>query len=1536
MRTEVGINRGGRIRAALAMIAVMAGQALPVVAEEVGVDWRQGSTLFPSEQAVQESIRLFFEAKHGVQPAGWQVLDRTPAVSGLDIFYGPTPADPTLGKWVYHYGSAQYPKEDVLRAAVAAQHPSDEQCGFTVVTAVRWEKIPEEDEWRTGNQSGELDVLRQLWSAQRETCWTSTSQRPVERKRTVKCTWPATLDGQAKQCTARTSVSLPRLHYTGNIVQANCNAVGNPCNPATGEKYQSETDLTLPWLQWTRHYHSRQPVIGEAFGAGWSHDHGVRLALDRSGPALIVESDGSQRSLTYSRTHATDGSGDRIRAIDGGWELLRREERVQFNARGMATGRQFGDGRQLLYEYDDQRRLTVIADATGRQIELHYDGGGRIERLTQGEQVLLQYEYNDSRLTAAVYADGSRRQYHYEDARYSRQLTGITAEDGRRYGWYAYDDKGRVVCSQHSPGCDTPVVGSDGVRLAYPADGSTVVTDALGRRSVYTWREIGNTKRKQLEKITDDAGVRRSKYTSGGDTLAEATDRRGVVTDYFRSREGDNIVLRITEADDTPQQRTTLLYAKDENNSLQQSVQAGKVTRYTRNARRQATRIEQEGAAGGTRRVTLLAYCEGQSEGCGYAGQLKAVTGPNDATSQYAYYSQDDAGCAQPGGTCNYRTGDLQRITNAAGHTHTFEAYDAQGRVLRERDANGAVVERSYHPRGWPAVVTLRGQTPAEDRITRFSWTAQGQLQQVTQPGGGTTTWLYDSAQRLTDIVGSDGSSISYTLDAMGNRTGEAIIDPQDQLRHTLARSFDVMGRQVGSTDGDGNLTRLSVDAEGNVVGVTDPLGRTARTDYDRLSRAVRHTGDVDGIAAATRMAYSEDDTLRQLTDPRNLVTRYTHNGLGETTGTHSPDTGSTALERDVAGNITARTDARGVTTRYRYDALNRVIASAGPDPNEDVHYRYDVASVQCPAEERFAVGRVSEVRHARGSTTYCHDRFGQVRSKIQSTDGVVLRLAYGYDKDGRLSSMSLPDGSVVTYARTAQGEVSGIQLQRQGKPAETMLRDITHAPFGPATGWTYGNGRRLARTLDRNYRVTAIEDDASSGLKLGFAYDAAGQLIVLREGAGGRELARYEYDGLGRLTRALAANHTPLQIYQWDATGNRTSAADSDGTRAYHYATSSHHLLSSGTQERTYDQNGNTLTLGIRRFEYNAGNRMEAAYEGGSLRERYRYNHLGERILREPVDGGAVHTLYDEAGHWLGDYASDGQPLQQAVWMDDHPVALLSQPRAGVPLLAYIQPDHLGTPRVLIDSERNVALWRWPLEKDAFGAHAPEQDVDGDGVAMDFKLRFPGQQYTAATGLYYNYQRDLDAGTGRYVQSDPIGLLGGVGTYGYVEGDPLSLMDPLGRQAVLMRPVLYPGYVPGGETHYTVDGYPIGDTSMGGPRITGWGVLSDLWRMGNTAFPAIGAAAWIVSNSNIPKDAYDPTGAKAPGLPGEAEGYCAPKGGERWVPSPKGKGHGWADKSGNVWVPSGLGGTAHGGAHWDVQLKKGGYRNVYPGGRVR
>ena len=70
-------------------------------------------------------------------------------------------------------------------------------------------------------------------------------------------------------------------------------------------------------------------------------------------------------------------------------------------------------------------------------------------------------------------------------------------------------------------------------------------------------------------------------------------------------------------------------------------------------------------------------------------------------------------------------------------------------------------------------------------------------------------------------------------------------------------------------------------------------------------------------------------------------------------------------------------------------------------------------------------------------------------------------------------------------------------------------------------------------------------------------------------------------------------------------------------------------------------------------------------------------------------------------------------------------------------------------------------------------------------GGTFSYDLRFPGQFYDQNAKLHYNYYRDYDPNTGRYIESDPIGLRGGINTYAYVAGNPVGAADPYGLDTV-------------------------------------------------------------------------------------------------------------------------------------------------------
>ena len=108
---------------------------------------------------------------------------------------------------------------------------------------------------------------------------------------------------------------------------------------------------------------------------------------------------------------------------------------------------------------------------------------------------------------------------------------------------------------------------------------------------------------------------------------------------------------------------------------------------------------------------------------------------------------------------------------------------------------------------------------------------------------------------------------------------------------------------------------------------------------------------------------------------------------------------------------------------------------------------------------------------------------------------------------------------------------------------------------------------------------------------------------------------------------------------------------------------------------------------------------------------------------------------------------------------------------------LYFIQADHLNTPRLVTD-EANAIVWRYLPTTEPFGNTPPEEDPNATGKRFEMPLAFPGQYRDRESNLNYNYFRDYNPATGRYVQSDPIGLQGGINTYTYVEGDPISYVD--------------------------------------------------------------------------------------------------------------------------------------------------------------
>lgn len=646
--------------------------------------------------------------------------------------------------------------------------------------------------------------------------------------------------------------------------------------------------------------------------------------------------------------------------------------------------------------------------------------------------------------------------------------------------------------------------------------------------------------------------------------------------------------------------------------------------------------------------------------------------------------------------------------------------------------------------------------------------------------------------------------------------------------------------------------TSFQYDARGNVTGITDGRGKVWTQSYDALSRMTQQVQPppVSGQPSPTiGIGYNSLDAVTSVTDPRSLVTTYTVDGLGNRTSLTSPDTGTTGRTFDAAGNVLTQTDARGKTTTYTYDALNRLTKADYPTGTDTV-YEYD-GGASPPANSN---GRLTGITDEAGTTAFTYNGFGEVLTRTQTVSTKVRTVTYTYGTSGtatgKITSITYPSANRINFSYDAAGRITGITLNPTNTNGSgtntgstvTLLSAIDYAPFGAATNWTWGNAATYSRSFDLSGRLVTypLGDGSQAGLVRTVTYDAASRITGYTH-VNGSGVAQpsfdqtFGYDDLNRLTGWTTASSS--QGYGYDRTGNRTTLTIGGSNYTYTTASTSNRLTSTSgpapAKTNTYDAAGNLTGNGTATFAYSDRGRMASATVGANT-VTYLYNGLGQRVKKAGpmvvVPTGAIYYAYDEAGHLIGQYDTDLKVLQEMVYLGDTPVALIKQTTSGSTVTTtvfYVYADQIDTPRVITRTSDNKMVWRWD-GADPFGAAAADENPASLG-AFGNDQRFPGQWYDKETNLHYNWFRDHDPQIGRYVQSDPIGLAGGINTYAYVGNLPTSQIDPSGLQ------VPFPGSSaagatgglggaggwnrPGGISHPGGTGNPILDDALNLPR---------------------------------------------------------------------------------------------------------------------
>lgn len=636
---------------------------------------------------------------------------------------------------------------------------------------------------------------------------------------------------------------------------------------------------------------------------------------------------------------------------------------------------------------------------------------------------------------------------------------------------------------------------------------------------------------------------------------------------------------------------------------------------------------------------------------------------------------------------------------------------------------------------------------------------------------------------RVAPGASTDGTTAAGTLLDSTRVNGRLFVDSTDLAsRFTLSRS--AMGRRATST----------YDMRGQTLAAQawSRLGRTF--SYDSAAQLV---ASIEG----------------------GLVDSVQWNALGYPVRLRRADGAVTSFERDSVGRVLSRSFAAGLTERFAYDAEGNPseanllggrrytftydahglltadsLASAGLELGR---YTYDAGrklrQVSRPGRNPLALsydaagrllsvasatidtrmtyqpgtGLLSSVSDGSGAMgqAYALQYNGRLPTSITASGLVNGRVDYTYTSDLWLKSAGIAGRTPITYDYDADGLVT-----RGG--ALTLKRDPV---TGAITGDTIGVVG-TSRTYDDHGALSGIELRVK-GLVIWsqrLTRDSIGRIVTQRDSdaTAGVVVTGYHYDAQDRLDQVTKGG-APFQAFTFDAAGNRTTVTTGAGIIAATYA-SDDRIVSYDGQAITHDASGARAsevrgadTLG---YQYDDLGRLTQLSSTTSGALTFQHDALGRRV--QELRGGAVvrSFLYGGSTAPSAELTATGALQSEFVQIagDVAPDYIIQGTTTY-----YLVHDQLGSVRQVIDVTSGTV------------AQAVDYDVNGV-VARNTNPGF--QPFGFAGGLndpdgrmVHFGARDYDARTGRWVQPDPIGAMGGSNRFEYAGKDPVNLVDPQG-----------------------------------------------------------------------------------------------------------------------------------------------------------
>jgi RHS repeat-associated protein len=581
----------------------------------------------------------------------------------------------------------------------------------------------------------------------------------------------------------------------------------------------------------------------------------------------------------------------------------------------------------------------------------------------------------------------------------------------------------------------------------------------------------------------------------------------------------------------------------------------------------------------------------------------------------------------------------------------------------------------------------------------------------ISDPQGNTLRFTYTSDGNLQQICNDAwANGCTFGTPTSGFVTLDWRDDPLDP---------DQKGTLLSATDGNGNKTTYSVDGEGNYTRVIYPKSDSGQTligdtqyGYDAVSRVSSVTYPRPGSTTAS------DRIARQIAyDPLDRVTQIDY-------PSSVPLQNSLCYTYDANGNLTQRLDDCTDTGRsdtkdtYDYEARNLRVDDKLRRGRE-VRYGYDKAA---------NLTSVDFVSPNVGQTTYAYNAVNLVTT-ITQPDAAQFNYST-YNKDNQPTTIALPNGltQTNTYAhhRLTEAKVSG--------------------PSGQVSDLKY------RYDLDR----AGTQDDMTALLT---------QVTAQIEGS--TTTTNYDYtSSVNRLTKVTIVGGDTYQ-YTYDLAGNLTKKTVNGTATNYSYNNANQLTQVSGSASRSYDLDGNLLSVGGRSYRYNDRGHTVGITPSGASEIPFAYADAGQT---ERLSAGSTQFTDSVLGLSL---QAPGGPVTEFVRNPDTGEALGMHSADGTDY--YYLSDRIGTVQALTNSQGDVV---------STYSYEPYGKAVGTSSGPSNPIRFQNQFLDAQTGLYKMGLRYYDPPVGRWTQRDPLNLFQDprqANRYAFAGDDPVNGTDPSG-----------------------------------------------------------------------------------------------------------------------------------------------------------